>query len=128
MSILIGSSNKNSKKNIKELKINTTTKKSSGIKKIFNTSDKNIISTPNNITSKYKSIINDNNNKNNQTKFNLSKSNNKVNEDISNLYYATSTEFINDQNDKLNRTLEDIKNVNGIGDSLFEKIKDNIEV
>ena len=111
MNILIGSSNKNSKKNIKELKINTTTKKSSGIKKIFNTSDKSIISTPNNTASKYKSIINDNKNKNNQTKFNLSKSNNKPNEDISNLYYATSTEFINDQNDKLNRTLEDIKNV-----------------
>ena len=111
MSILIGNSNKNSLKNIKELKINTTTKKSTGIKKVFNRLSKNLISTPTSITSKYNSIINDNKHKNKQGKFNLSKSNNKTNDDVSNLYYVTNTEDIKDKSNKINNTLEDIKNV-----------------
>ena len=111
MTILIGNSNNNSSKNIKELKTNTTTKKTTGTKKIFSRLSKNLISTPNNITSKYNSIINDNKSKNNQSKFNLTKSNNKVNDDVSNLYYVTNTEEIKDKSDKINSTLEDIKNV-----------------
>ena len=111
MSILIGNSNNISAKNIKELKTNTTTKKTTGTKKIFSRLSKNLTSTPNSITSKYNSTINDNKSKNNQSKFNLTKSNNKVNDDVSNLYYVTNTEEIKDKSDKINSTLEDIKNV-----------------
>ena len=111
MSILIGNSNNISAKNIKELKTNTTTKKTTGTKKIFSRLSKNLTSTPNSITSKYNSIINDNKSKNNQSKFNLTKSNNKINDDVSNLYYVTNTEEIKDKSDKINSTLEDIKNV-----------------
>ena len=111
MSILIGNSNNISAKNIKELKTNTTTKKTTGTKKIFSRLSKNLTSTPNNITSKYNSINNDNKSKNNQSKFNLTKSNNKANDDVSNLYYVTNTEEIKDKSDKINSTLEDIKNV-----------------
>ena len=32
------------------------------------------------------------------------------------------------RNNNTFNSIEDIKNVNGIGDSLYEKIKDNIEV
>jgi len=111
MSILIGNSNKTSTKNMKDLKINTTTKKSTGTKKIFNRLSKNLITTPNNITSKFNSIINDNKSKNNQSHFNLTISNEKANDDVSNIYYVTSTDDINDKTDKINNTLEDIKNV-----------------
>ena len=111
MSILIGNSNNISAKNIKELKTNTTTKKTTGTKKIFSRLSKNLTSTPNSITSKYNSTINDNKSKNNQSKFNLTKSNNKANDDVSNLYYVTNTEEIKDKSDKINSTLEDIKNV-----------------
>ena len=111
MSILIGNSSKTSTKNMKDLKINTTTKKSTGTKKILNRLSKNLITTPNNITSKFNSIINDNKSKNNQSHFNLTISNEKANDDVSNIYYVTSTDDINDKNDKINNTLEDIKNV-----------------
>jgi len=111
MSILIGNSSKTSTKNMKDLKINTTTKKSTGTKKILNRLSKNLITTPNNITSKFNSIINDNKSKNNQSHFNLTISNEKANDDVSNIYYVTSTDDINDKTDKINNTLEDIKNV-----------------